>query len=128
MLTLVSTPKGSANSALDRGCRPVRPWALLVALLAGFIGLSAQAEPAAISPEGVRASAVEIAYDAEGTAWLLWVQKGARIPGAGHASAGDLYLTRWPTDPPPEAPVKVNADAGQVRAAAPPTREPRTHR
>ena len=105
MLTFVSTPKGSANSALDRGRRPLRLWALLVALLAGFNGLAAQAEPVAISPEGVRASAVDIAYDAEGTAWLLWVQKGARIPGAGHASADDLYLTRWPADAPPGAPV-----------------------
>ncbi|MDA0651052.1 MAG: hypothetical protein O2876_08640 [Proteobacteria bacterium] len=90
----------------------------MITLLASLAGLSAQAEPIAISPEGVRASAVDIAYDAEGTAWLLWVQKGARIPGAGHASADDLYLTRWPADAPPEAPIKVNADKGQVRASA----------
>ncbi|MEK9934708.1 MAG: hypothetical protein VW555_08305, partial [Luminiphilus sp.] len=81
-------------------------------------GLSAEAEPVAISPEGVRASAVDIAYDTGGTAWLLWVQKGERIPGAGHASADDLYLTRWPADAPPDVPVKVNADTGQVRASA----------
>ena len=89
-----------------------------VFLITALTGLSAQAEPVVISPEGVRASAVDIAYDGEGTAWLLWVQKGARIPGAGHASADDLYLTRWPADGPPEAPVKVNADEGQVRASA----------
>ena len=118
MLTFVSTPKGSANYILDRGRRLVRLWPLVIALLASIIGLSAQAQPVAISPKGVRASAVDIAYDAEGTAWLLWVQKGARIPGAGHASADDLYLTRWPADAPPEAPIKVNADAGQVRASA----------
>lgn len=80
-------------------------------------GLIAKAEPVSISPEGVRASAVDIAYDAEGTAWLLWVQKGPRIPGAGHASADDLYLTRWPADAPPDAPIKVNTDSGQVRAS-----------
>ena len=81
MLTLVSGPKGASNSILERGRRPARLWPVLVAVLAGFTGLSAQAEPVAISPEGVRASAVDIAYDAEGTAWLLWVQKGARIAG-----------------------------------------------
>ena len=118
MLTLVSAPAGASNSVLDRGRRPARLWPLMIALLASLTGLSAQAEPVAISPEGVRASAVDIAYDAEGTAWLLWVQKGARIPGAGHASADDLYLTRWPADAPPEAPIKVNADTGQVRASA----------
>ena len=118
MLTFVSAPRGALQSILDRGRRPARLWPVLVTLLAGVTGLSAQAEPVAISPEGVRASAVDIAYDAEGTAWLLWVQKGARIPGAGHASADDLYLTRWPADAPPEAPVKVNADTGQVRASA----------
>jgi len=118
MLTFVSAPRGAPQSILDRGRRPARLWPVLVTLLTGVTGLSAQAEPVAISPEGVRASAVDIAYDAEGTAWLLWVQKGARIPGAGHASADDLYLTRWPADAPPEAPVKVNADTGQVRASA----------
>ena len=118
MLTLVLAPKGASNSILERDRRPARLWPVLVAVLAGFTGLSAQAEPVAISPGGVRASAVDIAYDAEGTAWLLWVQKGARIPGAGHASADDLYLTRWPADAPPEAPIKVNTDTGQVRASA----------
>ncbi len=118
MLAFVSAPKGASHSILDRGRRPARLWPLMIALLASLAGLSAQAEPVAISPEGVRASAVDIAYDAEGTAWLLWVQKGARIPGAGHASADDLYVTRWPADEPPEAPIKVNADAGQVRASA----------
>ena len=117
MLT-VSVPKGASNSILDRGHHPARLWPLMIALLASLAGLPAQAEPVAISPEGVRASAVDIAYNAEGTAWLLWVQKGARIPGAGHASADDLYLTRWPADAPPEAPIKVNADNGQVRASA----------
>ena len=118
MLTFVSAPRGAPQSILDRGRRPARLWPVLVTLLAGVTGLSAQAEPVAISPEGARASAVDIAFDTEGTAWLLWVQKGARIPGAGHASADDLYLTRWPTDAPPEAPVKVNADTGRVRASA----------
>ena len=118
MLNVVSAPRGAPQSILDGGRHPARLWPLIIALLASLTGLSAQAEPVAISPEGVRASAVDIAYDAEGTAWLLWVQKGARIPGAGHASADDLYLTRWPVDAPPEAPVKVNADAGQVRASA----------
>ncbi|MBL6697694.1 MAG: hypothetical protein ISQ00_05070, partial [Luminiphilus sp.] len=119
MLTFASAPAGASNSIVDRGSRRLaRRWPLMIALLASLAGLSAQAEPVAISPEGVRASAVDIAYDAEGTAWLLWVQKGARIPGAGHASADDLYLTRWPADAPPDAPVKVNADAGQVRASA----------
>ena len=75
-------------------------WPGLVALVAALSGLTVQAEPVTISPEGVRASAVDMAFDAEGTAWLLWVQKGARIPGAGHASADDLYLTRWPADGP----------------------------
>lgn len=97
---------------------PIRLRPLLIALITGLIGLSAQAQHVAISPEGMRASAVDIAYDAEGTAWLLWVQKGTRIPGAGHASADDLYLTRWPADAPPNAPIKVNADRGQVRASA----------
>ena len=97
---------------------PIRLRPLLIALITGLIGLSAQAQQVAISPEGMRASAVDIAYDAEGTAWLLWVQKGTRIPGAGHASADDLYLTRWPADAPPNAPIKVNADTGQVRASA----------
>lgn len=97
---------------------PIRLRPLLIALITGLIGLSAQAQQVAISPEGMRASAVDIAYDAEGTAWLLWVQKGTRIPGAGHASADDLYLTRWPADAPPNAPIKVNADRGQVRASA----------
>ena len=118
MLNVVSAPKGAPQSILAHGRRPARLWPLIIVLLASLTGLSAQAEPVAISPEGVRASAVDIAYDAEGTAWLLWVQKGARIPGGGHASADDLYLTRWPVDAPPEAPVKVNADAGQVRASA----------
>ena len=118
MLTVASEPKGAPQSILAHGRRPARLWPLIIVLLASLTGLSAQAEPVAISPEGVRASAVDIAYDAEGTAWLLWVQKGARIPGGGHASADDLYLTRWPVDAPPEAPVKVNADAGQVRASA----------
>jgi hypothetical protein len=98
--------------------RSARLWPVLLALLTSFQGLPARAEPVTISPEGVRASAVDIAYDADGTAWLLWVQKGARIPGAGHASADDLYLTRWPADAPPGAPVMVNADTGQVRASA----------
>ena len=118
MLTLVSAPRCTPHSILGRGHHPARLWPLMIALLASLAGLSAQAEPVAISPEGVRASAVDIAYDAAGTAWLLWVQKGARIPGAGHASADDLYLTRWPADAPPEAPIKVNADTGQVRASA----------
>ena len=65
-------------------------WPGLIALVAALTGLTAQAEPVTISPEGARASAVDIAFDAEGTAWLLWVQKGARMPGAGHASADDL--------------------------------------
>ena len=118
MLSLVSAPKCAPHSILNRGQHPTQLWPLMIALLASLAGLSARAETVAISPEGVRASAVDIAYDAEGTAWLLWVQKGARIPGAGHASADDLYLTRWPADAPPDAPVKVNADAGQVRASA----------
>jgi hypothetical protein len=108
--------------AVHKACRVRSParwrWPALIALAATLTGLTAQAEPVTISPEGVRASAVDMAFDAEGTAWLLWVQKGARIPGAGHASADDLYLTRWPADGPPEAPVKVNANAGQVRASA----------
>ena len=50
---------------------PIRLRPLLIALITGLIGLSAQAQQVAISPEGMRASAVDIAYDAEGTAWLL---------------------------------------------------------
>ena len=118
MLSFVSAPKGASNSILNLGRRPARLLPVLLALMTGVTGLSAEAEPIAISPEGVRASAVDIAYDTEGTAWLLWVQKGERIPGAGHASADDLYLTRWPADAPPDVPVKVNADTGQVRASA----------
>ena len=112
----------SVPRAVHTACRVRRParwrWPGLIALVAALSGLTVQAEPVTISPEGVRASAVDMAFDAEGTAWLLWVQKGARIPGAGHASADDLYLTRWPADGPPEDPVKVNADEGQVRASA----------
>ena len=106
-------------SILDRGRRPnpavALRWSRSGAVLTG---LSAQAEPVAISPEGVRASAVDIAYDAEVTAWLLWVQKGERIPGAGHASADNLYVTRWPSDAAPSEPVRVNEDDGSVRASA----------
>ncbi|MEK9535474.1 MAG: hypothetical protein VW104_11405, partial [Halieaceae bacterium] len=118
MLFFVLAPKGASNSILNLGRRPARLWPVLLALMTSVAGLSAEAEPVAISPEGVRASAVDIAYDTGGTAWLLWVQKGERIPGAGHASADDLYLTRWPADAPPDVPVKVNADTGQVRASA----------
>ena len=64
MLAFVSAPKGASNAILDRG-HPARLWPLMIALLASLAGLSAQAEPVAISPEGVRASAVDIAYDAE---------------------------------------------------------------
>ena len=118
MLTFVSAPKGASNSILDRGRHPARLWPRMIALLAVLIGLSAQAEPVAISPEGVRASAVDIAYDAEGSAWLLWVQKGERIPGAGHASEDNLYVTRWPSDAASSEPIRVNADDGSVRASA----------
>ena len=116
MLTFIQ----SVARAVHTACRVRSParWLGLIALAAALTGLTVQAEPVTISPEGVRASAVDIAFDAEDTAWLLWVQKGARIPGAGHASADDLYLTRWPADGPPEAPLKVNADEGQVRASA----------
>ena len=118
MLTFVQSVARAAHKA----CRVRSParwrWPALIALVAALTGLTAQAQPVTISPEEVRASAVDMAFDAEGTAWLLWVQKGARISGAGHASADDLYLTRWPADGPPEAPVKVNADEGQVRASA----------
>jgi len=110
MLSVTSIP------STDR--RLILSAVLLLVLLLSTNGLIARAEPVSISPDGVRASAVDIAYDAEGTAWLLWVQKGARIPGAGHASADDLYLTRWPADAPPDAPIKVNTDSGQVRASA----------
>tara|TARA_B100001059_G_scaffold102378_1_gene102114 strand:+ start:287 stop:514 length:228 start_codon:yes stop_codon:yes gene_type:complete len=48
--------------------RPLRLWPLLIALITGLIALSTQAEEVVISPEGVRASAVDIDYDAEGTA------------------------------------------------------------
>lgn len=48
--------------------RPLRLWPLLIALITGLIALSTQAEEVVISPEGVRASAVDIAYDAEDTA------------------------------------------------------------
>ena len=118
MLAFVSAPKGASNSILDRGRRPAGLWPLMIGLLASLAGLSAQAEPVAISPEGVRASAVDIAYDAKGTAWLLWVQKGARIPGAGHASADNLYVTKWASDAEPSEPVRVNEDEGSVRASA----------
>ena len=68
MLTFASAPAGASNSIVDRGSRRLaRRWPLMIALLASLAGLSAQAEPVAISPEGVRASAVDIAYDAEGT-------------------------------------------------------------
>ena len=119
-MMLMSVP--SATRASQQACRDRSPtrgrWPGLIALVAALAGLAAQADPIAISPEGVRALAVDIAFDAEGTGWLLWVQKGARIPGAGHASADDLYLTRWPAGEPPEAPLKVNADEGQVRVSA----------
>lgn len=118
MLTFAKVLPRTAITRTQSSRRPAWLWPVLVAVLMGFIGLSAQAEPVAISPEGARATAVDIAYDAEGTAWLLWVQKGARIPGGGHASSDDLYLTRWPADGPPEAPVTVNPDAGSARASA----------
>ena len=110
MLTFAKALTRTAITYAKSYPRSARLWPVLLALLTSFHGQTARAEPVAISPEGVRASAVDIAYDADGSAWLLWVQKGARIPGAGHASAGDLYLTRWPTDASPRAPVKVNAD------------------
>ena len=118
MLTFAKALTRTAIAYAKSYPRSARLWPVLLALLTSFHGQTARAEPVAISPEGVRASAVDIAYDADGSAWLLWVQKGARIPGAGHASADDLYLTRWPTDASPGAPVKVNADTGQVRASA----------
>ena len=118
MLTRTQVLKRFASSPAQPSQRCSRRWLVLIALSSALSWLSAQAEPVAISPEGVRASAVDIAYDAEGTAWLLWVQKGARIPGAGHASADDLYVTRWPANAPPEASIKLNADTGQVRASA----------
>ena len=74
----------SMPRAVHTACRVRRParwrWPGLIALVAAFSGPTVQAEPVTISPEGVRASAVDMAFDAEGTAWLLWVQKGARIP------------------------------------------------
>jgi len=79
---------------------------------------AAQDQPVTLSPEGMRATAADIDFDAEGTAWVLWVEKGERIPGAGHASADNLYVTRWPSDAAPSEPVRVNADDGSVRASA----------
>lgn len=102
---------------LTRQCVERLPALALLAALLPSAPLIAS-EPVWISPEGVRATAVDVAYDSQGTAWLLWVQKGARIPGAGHASADDLFLTRWPSDGPPDAPIQVNADPGVVRASA----------
>ena len=60
MLICASAPAGASHSILDRGRRPARLWPLMIALLASLAGLSAQAEPVAISPEGVRASAVDL--------------------------------------------------------------------
>lgn len=68
------------------------------------IGLAtAQEAPTVLSSEGMRATAADIAVDQQGTAWVLWVQKGERIPGAGHASAD--YMSRsGPVTPHPVSP------------------------
>ena len=105
----------SITNLTTRGVGRLPALVLLAAFLASAPVIAS--EPVLISPEGVRATAVDVAYDSQGTAWLLWVQKGARIPGAGHASADDLYLTRWPSDGPPEPPIRVNSDPGSVRAS-----------
>ena len=117
-MLILARARPRATRSTARLTRRTRFLPILITLLTGWTGLFAHATPVSISPEDVRATAVDIAYDAEGTAWLLWVQKGARIPGAGHASADDLYVTRWPADAPPDIPIKVNADTGQVRASA----------
>ena len=70
MLTFAKVLPRTAITRTQSSRRPAWLWPVLVAVLMGFIGLSAQAEPVAISPEGARATAVDIAYDAEGTAWL----------------------------------------------------------
>ena len=83
------------------------------------IGLAtAQEAPTVLSSEGMRATAADIAVDQQGTAWVLWVQKGERIPGAGHASADNLYVTKWASDAAPSEPVRVNEGEGSVRASA----------
>ena len=78
MLTFVP----SVSRAVHNACRVRTPtrWLGLIALVAALTGLAAQAEPVTISPEGARASAVDMAFDAEGTAWLLWVQKARGYP------------------------------------------------
>ena len=83
------------------------------------IGLAnAQEAPVVLSSEGMRATAADIAVDHQGTAWILWVEKGERIPGAGHATADNLYVTKWASDTAPSEPVRVSEGEGSVRASA----------
>ena len=41
---------------------------------------AAQEQPVTLSPEGMRATAADIALDAVGTAWVLWVEKRRAHP------------------------------------------------
>lgn len=74
---------------------------------------------ARLSAEGRRGSGVDVATGPDGTAWLLWAEKGAAQPGRGHASADDLFIAAWPAGASaPGTPIRVNAQAGEVKSSA----------
>lgn len=105
---------------------PVRAIAVLLALAAALA--AGTAAVAGSEDGGSRAirlgqpdrtvAAPRVAGAPDGSAYLLWVEKGAPQPGRGHASNDDLWLARWA--PGAEAPgpaVRVNAEPGSAKAS-----------
>lgn len=96
--------------------------ATLVALpmILGLTPLGVSADEAIqVSADGMRSTGVQAVIDSKGTIWLLWVVKGERIEGAGHASRDDLHLLRWPESAPPDtASTRLNPEPGTVRGSA----------
>lgn len=80
---------------------------------------SANAAPVVrVSPEGAEAVAARVAMTAEGTAYVMWVEKGAPQPGRGHASADDLYVAAWTRGAAAPGPaVRVNHAAGEAKSS-----------
>ena len=62
MLTFVPWMARAVHTARRICSRARWRWPALIALAATLTGLTAQAEPVTISPEGVRASAVDMAF------------------------------------------------------------------
>ncbi|MGA1578939.1 MAG: hypothetical protein ACO39S_12255 [Steroidobacteraceae bacterium] len=74
---------------------------------------------ARLSSEGRRGSGVDIAAGPDGTAWLLWTEKGEAQAGRGHASSDDLFLAAWPADAAaPGGAIRVNSRPGEVKSSA----------